>query len=279
MDKVEFDNKIYKEVIHPVTHLTDNYKTDIDSNNYKILDLGHTEHLQILNNLRLIEAWRDLDFAEGFTLDKIGKNVLEPRENRVDTDYRKAIRLKIRGNLSAGTVEDLNDIGAILFENSFKGVSETFSLELYNFEPAAVALNLHNLTVVRGSNTLNELDFFNEIMAGGVGLYAHQTFDFDVNTVEACGLHLCLSEYIVVESEPIQTDITDYTSVAHTVFEKPYIITDSVEIPRSIETLSTVSPLFTQSQYHAEIFETNNNPKSISTTAPYLLIKEVKEIE
>jgi len=156
---------------HPAEHLTDNYRKDEDSNNYKLLDLDHAENKKIWRILALIEAWRDMDDAEGFTLDKIGKNVLELREGRSDTEYRKAIKIKIRGNLSAGTIEDLNAVAAVLFGDSFISVSETWYQADYNYEPAAVAVSVSSFPNQR------DIEFLSDIVkAGGVGMYSRLPF-------------------------------------------------------------------------------------------------------
>jgi hypothetical protein len=160
-----------QELEHPSRHLTDNYKKDENSNNYKLLDLGHQEHTEIMQNLRLIELWRDIDNAEGFTLDKIGKNVLELREGRADPEYRKAIKIKIRGNLSAGTVEDFNIIGAILFGDSFEGVTETWQLEQYAFEPAGIVLFIKDMTIQQTEEFHYFRNILESIKAGGVRLF------------------------------------------------------------------------------------------------------------
>ena len=161
-----------QELQHPVHHLTDNYRKDENSNNYKILDLGHREHKEIMRNLRLIQLWRDMDNAEGFTLDKIGKNVLELREGRDDPEYRKAIKIKIRGNLSAGTIEDFNAICGILFDENFIGISEAWHQEMYNFEPAAVVLTVSYLAQEQVEFFLRERAILENIVkAGGVRIY------------------------------------------------------------------------------------------------------------
>jgi len=169
---------------HPITHLTDNYRKDKDSNNYKLLSLGHKEHIEILKILLLIEAWRDIDNAEGFTLDKIGKNVLELREGRSDEEFRKAIKIKIRGNLSAGTIEDLNVIAEILLGEAFESITETWYQEQYDFEPAALSLLVKNFTArqVEGFETIKV--FLDSIKAGGVRLHYYLKWDYaSINTI------------------------------------------------------------------------------------------------
>ncbi|MCL2400678.1 MAG: hypothetical protein FWC91_13155 [Defluviitaleaceae bacterium] len=154
---------------HPITHLTHNYRQDKNSNNYKLLDLGHQEHLQIQKTLRLIELWRDMDEAEGLTLDRIGKNVLELREGRNDVEFRKAIKIKIRGNLSVGTIDDLNAIAYALFGGSFRSVDETWHQSQYGYEPAGLVLSASYDPSLQGL-FLRYQDLLMAATAGGVGL-------------------------------------------------------------------------------------------------------------
>jgi len=156
---------------HPVTHLTSNYRKDKNSNNFKLLDLDHQEQLQIYKTLRLIEAWRDVDNAEGFTLDKIGKNVLELRNGRDNVSFRKAIKLKIRGNLSAGTIDDFNLICDILFGEMFISINETWHQESYNFEPAAVSIIVSHSTNEEAIFFMEAKTFLEDVTAGGVRIY------------------------------------------------------------------------------------------------------------
>ena len=161
-----------QELQHPSEHLTDNYKKDNESNNWKLLDLSHQEQKEIMRNLRLIEAWRDVDNAEGFTLDKMGKNFLELREGRSDPEYRKAIKIKIRGNLSAGLVEDFNVIAGILFEDNYEGISETWNDPLFDYEPAGVSLSVSNITLEQQANWNYIRNLLEHIVkAGGVRLF------------------------------------------------------------------------------------------------------------
>lgn len=172
-----FDHNIdMQELQHPAEHLTDNYKKEKNSNNYKILDLSHSQHIKLMDNVRLVELWRDMDNAEGITLDRIGRNVLELREGRNDIDYRKAIRIKIRGNLSAGTIEDINTLAQILFEESFDTLRETWWQELFKFEPAAIELSILNTNQTE-QQLQNNIDFLDTIArAGGVRLIPHTVF-------------------------------------------------------------------------------------------------------
>ncbi len=49
----------------------------------------------------------DIDLMTGVNLDNIGEIVTQPREGRSDSDYRQAIREKIRANVSSGTPDEI----------------------------------------------------------------------------------------------------------------------------------------------------------------------------
>lgn len=239
-----------QELEHPSKHLTDNYRKDKDSNNYKLLDLGHQEHKEIMRILRLVEAWRDMDNAEGFTLDKIGKNVLELRGGRNDHEYRKAIKIKIRGNLSAGTIEDLNDIAAILFDEHFMSVSEAWHQKSYDFEPAAVVLHLRNLYFGWGSAFWRDIEFLNEVMAGGIGLITRHTAERDVGVYSAAGLSVLSREYIICDKTPIPTEVYSCSGTGMSAMSREYIIIDYEPIsPDSTEYTATAVSEFRKEEY------------------------------
>ena len=211
---------------HPVSHLTSNYRRNKNSNNYKVLDLSNYEHIRIHEILRLVELWRDIDTAEGFTLDKIGKNVLELREGRNDESFRKAIKIKIRGNLSAGTIEDLNIIAEILFRANFVSLSETWYQEEYGFEPAAVAIHLHYV-VEQDASFWRDINFINSIMAGGAGLYIRQTTGYDIFTYVANTTCMWIKEYIICDDEPLNINTPSYTATAPSYEATLHIIADN----------------------------------------------------
>lgn len=158
-------------ILHPAKHLTDNYKKDSESNNYKLLSIGHLEHLEILESLNKIEVSRDIDMATGFNLDKAGKNVLELRDGRDDETFRQAIKIKIISNLSAGTIEDINAVAAILFGESFISVQETWNMEEHNYEPAALILSITDNPEAQERFLYYMKAILRAVKAGGVRLY------------------------------------------------------------------------------------------------------------
>jgi len=88
-----------------------------------------------------IREWRDIDKAQGTTLERIGENVVQPRGMATDEVYRILIKSKIARNLSKG---DINTIIRVLATALDVNYSEIKISEMYNDpdspEPAAIAL-------------------------------------------------------------------------------------------------------------------------------------------
>ena len=286
---------------HPVEHLTDNYRKGEDSNNYKLLDLDHAENAKIWRTLQLIEMWRDMDDAEGFTLDKIGKNVLELREGRADPEYRKAIKIKIRGNLSAGLIEDLNVIAAVLFGDNFVSVTETWYQPDYNNEPAAVAIHLHNSIMGLDDQFWRDIFFISDIVkAGGVGIYNRLTQTHEVNTYDASMANVFTREYFIEPENPPPVDVPTYDIAVMNVMLREYIVVDIEPFPADFTTydaavasmvvnefaaeafpMPDIAQIFhatgvmqTQRDFVSEAFEIDGSVKDYAAAAPYEIRKE-----
>lgn len=87
----------------------------------------------------------DIEDAEGQQLDFIGRLVGEARQGRTDTDYRKAVKVRILTNGSQGTHEELLAIVAALEP----ATTSTFT----EYYPSAVRLDY----TVLGATTLAEI--------------------------------------------------------------------------------------------------------------------------
>ncbi len=117
--------------------ITDNYDKQSKSNISKLSHLIARE-LNILDlTLKRTEQWRDIDLAKGLTLNKIGRNFVEPRLNRTDAEYRSFIMTKIFANRSAGDIETINQICKALYGSNFLRAEELWNNSLYNNEYAA----------------------------------------------------------------------------------------------------------------------------------------------
>lgn len=85
---------------------TDHFRKDPESNTYKLMQLFSDElELIKVTNDRILE-WRDIDQAEGATLDLIGRNVIQPRYGVSDERYRIILKSKVAKNLANGTINN-----------------------------------------------------------------------------------------------------------------------------------------------------------------------------
>lgn len=126
--------------------ITDNYKKSLNSNVGKLHHIISRELNLLTMTFNRIEEWRDLDKAPGSTLDLIGRNFLEPRNNMSDEDYRTFIITKIAANRSPGDIETINKVCQTLFKDDFIRAEELWDNELYNNEPAGFRIVLNEGT-------------------------------------------------------------------------------------------------------------------------------------
>lgn len=89
--------------------LTDAYKRNPESNVYKLAQLACHHVQENADVLDRIQAWRDIDQAEGAILDDIGRDVRQNRGVAADNVYRTLIKAKIKRNLSDGSINTIID--------------------------------------------------------------------------------------------------------------------------------------------------------------------------
>ncbi len=185
-----------------IERLTDNYKKGVASNNAKLLGLIDTELNYLIYVFKMVEHYRDMDRAIGTTLDRIGKNVLELRQSSNDEEYRRMIKVRIKANLSDGSINTISEVAGALLGDSFVRVGETWDNQKYGNEPAGVYIrtqaldtslelrgnpvNLDGIYYLNGEKTLNggydvlydptnDLSLIKEnlkqVLPGGVRLY------------------------------------------------------------------------------------------------------------
>ncbi|WP_411503488.1 hypothetical protein [Brevibacillus centrosporus] len=125
--------------------LTSNYQKSTSGNIGKLFSIVSLQVEEVRRTLEKIEQYRDIDLAVGASLDRIGRNVGQPRGSSTDIDYRKLIKTKIKANLSAGDIETINEVMEVLMGEAFLGARETWYLSSYDYEPAAIALRFSGL--------------------------------------------------------------------------------------------------------------------------------------
>lgn len=119
--------------------LPDVFNKREDSNLAKLLNIISAEIDEARDTLELIEAWRDVDQAEGEVLDRIGYNVMQFRGEVNDDIYRILIKSKIARNQSTGAVNTIIDILAFTLDIDFDEVQIKEMFE-DGEEPAAIRL-------------------------------------------------------------------------------------------------------------------------------------------
>lgn len=90
-------------------NLPDAYKKDIDSNNFKILEIERTANDDLRKILEKIESILDINNATGATLDMYGKRFGQSRGKATDSQYIAMIKSKIARRLCNGSYKDVVD--------------------------------------------------------------------------------------------------------------------------------------------------------------------------
>jgi hypothetical protein len=131
-----------------IRRLTDVFRKDPDSNIGKLMAIFADQLQKLEQTVQRVEVWRDIDRAEGTTLDRIGENVGQPRGAATDEIFRILIKSKIARNLSKG---DINTIISVLATALNTDPSEITIKELYDdpFEPEPAAISLIALPIER----------------------------------------------------------------------------------------------------------------------------------
>lgn len=109
-----------------------------DSNNYKLLKIIAENSIENLTIQQTILSYWDIDQAEGYSLDRLGKDEGISRGSWDDEEYRKMIKVQCILNLSEGDLETMNQIMDAYMGTDFIGFEEGWR----EFEPATLLLNI-----------------------------------------------------------------------------------------------------------------------------------------
>lgn len=164
---------------------TDHFRKDPESNTYKLMQL-FSDELELLKetNNRIMD-WRDIDKAEGMTLDLIGKNVLQPRGRLNDAAYRIALKSKIARNLANGTLNGFIQAVAYILQVD---TSKVIVREMWREADDAATLALETLPLdVIGKGNLTTSDFIaflQSLVAAGVRILMVASAHIDITCVD-----------------------------------------------------------------------------------------------
>lgn len=137
------------------------YARDEDSNNYKLLKIIAENSVENLAVQQTILKYWDVDQAEGYGLDRLGKDEGITRGSWDDEEYRKMIKIQCILNLSEGDIDTMNQIMDAYMGNDFIGFEEGWK----EFDPATLLLN------VRASAKSIPDTLIKRIKTAGVGIY------------------------------------------------------------------------------------------------------------
>lgn len=143
------------------------------SNNLDLYYVLYGGYGELEKGFASINDSRNIDKAQGETLDKLGANVGQFRFGEDDELYRLLIKTRIIANLSIGDIPTINKVMSILVKDIFLGIKETWSYGKHRNEPAAIVLQLSEIW----SNI--PLEIIHRIKAAGVRViletYLNQT--------------------------------------------------------------------------------------------------------
>ncbi|SFJ44501.1 hypothetical protein SAMN02799624_04549 [Paenibacillus sp. UNC496MF] len=121
--------------------LADYFAKHPESNIGKLMGIIADQLAKLEATQNRIRDWRDINQAQGTTLERIGENVAQPRGVASDDIYRVLIKSKIARNFSKG---DINTIISVLAIALNADPSEIQIRELYQDpvspEPAAISI-------------------------------------------------------------------------------------------------------------------------------------------
>ncbi|NHN29440.1 hypothetical protein [Paenibacillus agricola] len=171
-------------VVDMLRRLTDNYDKDPQSRIGKLMSILNIQLNDLLQTLDTMELWRDIDLAQGSTLDSIGQNVAQPRGAATDQAYRVLIKSKIARNLSRGDINTVIRVIALSVKAEYSEI-EIHEKFMDSFDPEPAAISLLRLPLSRISDSEIDLRQFARIIqktvAAGVRVDAVElqgTFSF-----------------------------------------------------------------------------------------------------
>ncbi|KMZ43993.1 MULTISPECIES: hypothetical protein [Bacillales] len=159
-----------------IKKLTDNYVKGPASTIGKLFRVLTPELEELKQTIEKIALYRDIDAADGATLDRIGKNLKQPRAHLGDGAYRTLLKTKIKRNTSRGDINTIIEVFAAVMDIPHEKVyvREVFPAGLYIRVPLTPLQDaLFDSATIIG-------EFVQGTLAGGVGLEVpfEGTFEF-----------------------------------------------------------------------------------------------------
>lgn len=166
----------------------------------KLMQIFSDELTILQKTIDRVNEWRDIDKAEGQTLDDIGTNVKRYRGKLNDAFYRVLLKAKIAQNLSDGTINTMIKIIALMLSMDSKKVRIKELWHDPNFkEPAAIKFetSFYKDIYQIGLDTYTLTEILSDIAAGGVRVHVenHVYGEGIINSVMLCGEAVTIYPY------------------------------------------------------------------------------------
>ena len=156
-----------------LSRFTDVFNKNPNSNIGKLIGILYAQMEELDTSLEKVREWRDIDEAQGTTLDRIGQNVIQPRGAATDEVYRVLLKSKIARNLSKTDINTIIRVLALALDCDYKDIQiqEKFS-DLH--EPEAASLSLIRMPMKRlnevGMSPLQFAKIIQKTVAAGVSI-------------------------------------------------------------------------------------------------------------
>jgi hypothetical protein len=124
-----------------LSRFADVFNKNPSSNIGKLIGILYGQMDELNTLLEKVHEWRDIDQAQGTTLDRIGQNVIQPRGVATDEVYRVLLKSKIARNLSKTDMNTIIRVLALALDCDYKDIQiqEKFS-DPNEPEPASLSL-------------------------------------------------------------------------------------------------------------------------------------------
>jgi len=154
-----------------VNRFADYFNKHPNSNISKLMRIFSDELLELNTTTQRVSDWRDIESAEGVTLDDAGTNINQPRGVATDEVYRILLKSKIARNLSDGSINTIIQVlaTALSVPTTQIKIQEKWNDEL---EPEPAAIKLIELPLAKineaGLDPTNFVRIVQKTVAAGV---------------------------------------------------------------------------------------------------------------
>lgn len=155
---------------------------------FRLISIFSDQLTQLKQTIDTVDEWRDIDKAEGTTLDHHGENIKQQRGQATDPVYRILLKSKIARNMSDGTIDTIIRVLATALSVEYHEIrlQEKWN-DTHDPEPAAIKVIELPLAKLNqsGLDPINFVRIIKRTVAGGISVSTIEltgTFEFGDNT-------------------------------------------------------------------------------------------------